>query len=114
MRQIQTANFIRANKRSARALYRTGQQNRLFLCPVNLNPEHWGLYCNCGGYDTGAGFDTLVNSFEYYNCINNETGRYTAFYVPREWYELRQAAARDFNPESTAAKLLAEWEEVHA
>ena len=27
-------------------------------------------------------FNNLVNSFEYYNCINSETGKYSAFYIP--------------------------------
>lgn len=26
-------------------------------------------------------FDNGVNSFEYYNCINSETGKYAAFYM---------------------------------
>ena len=27
-------------------------------------------------------FNDLIASFEYYNCRNNETGKYTAFYIP--------------------------------
>ena len=27
-------------------------------------------------------FETMLNTFEYYNCITNVTGRYTAFYIP--------------------------------
>lgn len=29
-------------------------------------------------------FDKFVNSFEYYNCINLETGKYAAFYMEDE------------------------------
>ena len=31
-----------------------------------------------------ASFDSYINSFEYYNCTCNETGRYTAFYIMEE------------------------------
>ena len=29
-------------------------------------------------------FDKFVNSFEYYNCVDNETGYYAAFYMEDE------------------------------
>ena len=27
-------------------------------------------------------FSTVLSHFEYYNCCNSETGKYTAFYIP--------------------------------
>ena len=115
MRQIKTANYIRVDKTTARALYKTGQKNRLFLCPVNLNPESlWNIAVNVTGFDY-ADFDTLISSFEYYNCNNSETGRYTAFYVPREWYELKMAANKEWNPDRAEEllKQLEAWEAMH-
>lgn len=35
---------------------------------------------NFEGYK-GVSFEKAVNAFEIYNCINSETGRYTAFYL---------------------------------
>ena len=36
---------------------------------------------NFEGYN-GVSFEKAVNAFEIYNCTDNETGRYTAFYIP--------------------------------
>lgn len=75
----------RISKTVARKLYNAGY-NVLFI-PCNLNPENnfynLGIWENknlAGQYDS---FEKLVNSFEYYNC-NNETGKYTAFYIKKE------------------------------
>ncbi len=55
---------------------------KMVICACNLNPFL--------PYGTGAtfvktpktnDFKRFVNSFEYYNCINTETGRYSAFYI---------------------------------
>ena len=111
MRQITTTNYVRISKKTARALYKTGQENRLYFCPVNLNPENpWGLMWNAPNNDIP--FDQLVSEYQYYNC-DAERGYYTAFYVPREWYELRQAVMRAFSPDDPAYKVLEEWEAMH-
>ena len=110
MREIRTRNYVRISKKTAGALYRTGQQSRVFFCPVNLNPESpWGLLWNAPNNDIP--FDKIVSEYEYYNC-DNARGRYTAFYVPREWYELREAVAREFVP-GIASELLERWEAAH-
>lgn len=94
MIQIKTANYARIDKRTARKLYQTGAAD-LYFCPVNLNPESaWGLLY--GPVNREIPFDDHVNSFEYYNCTCRETGRYTAFYVPREWYEAVNEARTAF------------------
>lgn len=113
MRQIKTTNYIRVDKTTARALYKTGRHTRVYFCPVNLNPENpWGLMWYPPNNDIP--FDQLVTEYEHYNC-NNETGRYTAFYVPREWYELATAANKEWDPDR-AEKLLKQleaWEVNH-
>lgn len=55
----------------------------LMLCPCNLRPET-GLFSTVvqNGKHLNTTFETLLNTFEYYNCTTNETGRYTAFYIP--------------------------------
>lgn len=58
----------------------------LLFCPVNMRPfTPWHLEIdvnkNFEGYN-GVSFEKAVNAFEIYNCTDNETGRYTAFYIP--------------------------------
>ena len=113
MRQIKTANWIRIDKTTARALYKTGRHTRVHFCPVNLNPESpWGLLWNPPNNDIP--FDQLCNEYSYYNC-DTERGRYPAFYVPREWYELATAANREWNPDRAEEllKQLEAWEAMH-
>lgn len=113
MRQIKTANYIRVDKTAARRLYKTGQENRLYFCPVNLNPESpWGLLWNAPNNDIP--FDQLVTEYEYYNC-DAERGRYPAFYVPREWWRITQELAHEWNPGrgEELLKELEEWEKLH-
>jgi len=75
--------FIRIDKKKAKRAYNNNLT--VIFCPVNLSPfSPWGLdmpmnkeNLNCNYIS----FDKLLNEFEYYNC-NNETGKYTAFYIP--------------------------------
>ena len=91
---VKTKNFVRIDKRTARRLYATGAAD-LYFCPVNLNPESpWGLLY--GPVNRETPFDTHVNVFEIYNCTDRETGRYTAFYVPRAWWEAIEEARTAF------------------
>lgn len=74
----------RITKKQARAAYNNGLT--VLFCPVNMRPfTPWHLEIdvnkNFEGYN-GVSFEKAVNAFENYNCINNETGRYTAFYIP--------------------------------
>lgn len=84
--------FERVSKATARRVYKNGLT--VVICPVNINPlaffgsffyeinrkhrEH--LIIDESGIDND--FTNYINSFEYYNCTTNETGRYTAFYIP--------------------------------
>lgn len=72
----------RIRKDQARKRYNNNEV--VFVVPCRIDPYNvWGI----GGIikndpeDPYTTFDTTVNAFEYYNC-RNETGRYTAFYIP--------------------------------
>ncbi len=74
----------RITKKQARAAYNNGLT--VLFCPVNMRPfTPWHLEIdvnkNFEGYN-GVSFEKAVNAFEIYNCTDNETGRYTAFYIP--------------------------------
>lgn len=74
----------RITKKQARAAYNNGLT--VLFCPVNMRPfTPWhleiGVNKNFEGYN-GVSFEKAVNAFEIYNCIDNETGHYTAFYIP--------------------------------
>ena len=81
----------RITKKQAREAYNNGED--VLCCPVNMRPFGawlWSVKINIS-QDTDIGildkctkensFDRSVNAFEYYNCINSETGYYTAFYL---------------------------------
>lgn len=73
--------FERVSKATAQRAFNNNLA--IMLCPCNLRPET-GLFSmvvqNHKNLETT--FEKLLNCFEYYNCTNNETGRYTAFYIP--------------------------------
>lgn len=71
----------RVTKRAAEKAYNAGKQ--VWLAPVlaNLNSPWW---CTVLVDNTdGAGFNRVLNGFEYYNC-NTETGTYAKFFVESE------------------------------
>lgn len=74
----------RVNKSRARNAYNNGLT--VLLCPVNMRPfTPWHLEIEMSKDDIGNDghtFEYVVNCFENYNCTNNETGKYTAFYLP--------------------------------
>lgn len=85
MKRYNFNTVTRISKTVARKLYNTGRD--VLFIPCNLNPENnfynLGIWENkklASQYDS---FEKLVNSFEFYNC-NNETGKYTAFYIKKE------------------------------
>ena len=82
--------FERVSKATAKQAFIDGFI--IALCPSNLRPGapwHPEMITDRelrGDYiidDTGAenDFNNLLNSFEYYNCTNAETGKYTAFFI---------------------------------
>lgn len=73
--------FERVSKATARRVFNNDMP--IMLCPCNLRPET-GLFSTVvqNGKHLDTTFETLLNTFEYYNCTTNVTGRYTAFYIP--------------------------------
>lgn len=67
----------RITKKQARAAYNNGLT--VLFCPVKMRPfAPWHLEI-----DVNKNFEGCNGvSFEIYNCTDNETGRYTAFYIP--------------------------------
>ena len=78
-------NYKRIDKRTARRAYDAGLT--VHFCPCNLRPFNrygFGLdmdinkeFYNCDFKP----FDYIVNEYEFYNCRDMETGKYTAFYI---------------------------------
>jgi hypothetical protein len=86
---INNKEYKRINKTAAKKAYINNKN--VVLCPCNLrpggpwSPEVTVNYNNRDEteQDTPANvyFDKVLMYFEYYNCINTETGKYTAFYI---------------------------------
>ena len=83
--------FERITKKDARRAYLNGLS--VVIIPCNLRPfTQWRNEMTINRKDrahlvadeigVNNDFTNYINSFEYYNCINSETGRYTAFYIP--------------------------------
>lgn len=74
--------WVRITKAEARN--RWDAKQRLYIAPCNLHPGGpWGIgleISSDNGYSNA--FDDVVNSFEFYNCLNSETGKYASFYKP--------------------------------
>ena len=79
MRYITANGYKRITKRTAERLYKAGQP--VLFCPVKLRLGGvWGNGRTITKKE-GETFEQALNAFEYYNCCNNETGYYTAFYI---------------------------------
>lgn len=85
--------YTRINKTKARKQFLQG--DTVYLLPCNLrfdcpwysafpvSMEEQKVYAID---ETGIKnrFESLINSFEYYNCNNSEIGKYCAFYIERK------------------------------
>lgn len=109
MRKWITPNWVRVDKKTARILYQTNRFGMVYMVPVNLNPES-PFVSPYAPSSNDAAFEYTVEVFEHYNCINSETGRYTAFYVPRKWYDLMQEVVHGFLPTEEQLNALTEME----
>ena len=82
--------YKRISKKAARAAYKNGIT--VSICPCNLRPTQCTHRINRQGREQFVfdeigvmnDFNNLLNSFEYYNCVNSETGKYSAFYIEEE------------------------------
>ena len=82
MRLIHINGYTRITKRAAFTAYKNGCT--VYFCPVNLAPgTMWKPEIPITN-DSPRKWEDIVNAFEYYNCINSETGKYTAFYIKEE------------------------------
>ena len=73
--------YHRISKTQAKKQYLAG--NYIIACPVNLRPDSaWKPFVVLG--DFVEDFESVVNIFTYYNCINGETGRYLAYYAEED------------------------------
>ena len=88
--------FERIDRATARRAYISGLS--VVACPVNLRPgrpHHPETVLNRKNRERLTAdeigikndFNNLINSFEFYNCTNTETGKYTAFYIPVEYVD---------------------------
>lgn len=81
--------WTRVSKRRARSAYEAGGD--VIIAPVNIRLfGPWGveaLLTKRRPRLSGDTFDTLVNEYEYYNCIDYCSGPYAAFYVRSEALE---------------------------
>ena len=69
--------YKKVDKRVARKLFDAG--GVVYLAPCKATPwSYWSGLISI--YKESAGFDTVINEFEYYNC-NTELGKRAAYYV---------------------------------
>lgn len=82
--------YKRITKKAAKAAYINGLS--IVIVPCNLrpfSPYHFEFTLNRKNREQFVideigvknDFESYINSFEFYNCINSETGKYTAFYI---------------------------------
>lgn len=67
------------NKTAARKAYNNGHTVYLNACNMRLN-NPWTSPIPVHNEDNATSFDSIVNSFEYYNCVA-ECGKYANFFV---------------------------------
>lgn len=78
--------MIRLHHSQARKFFLQGK--RIALCPSNLypgapwHPECWvDLSMDEGRHDPEDAWIKIKNSFRWYNCTCNETGRYISYWM---------------------------------
>lgn len=80
--------YVRIRKNDARRRILTDPNAQIFMMPCNFRPSNmWldrGADLRYAMSNNGCTFNEAVNAFEYYNCVDSETGRYAAFYL---WFE---------------------------
>ena len=77
--------FRRINRTKARTAY--AHRLAVMICPCNLRPgTMWHpeaiLDPRKGAFVDRMEFDSLENAFTFYNCIDGETGKRPAYYIP--------------------------------
>lgn len=79
--------YKRISKKAARSAYKSGLT--VIICPCNLRPTQYSHAMNRKDREQFVideigvlnDFNNMISSFEYYNCTNTKTGKYSAFYI---------------------------------
>ena len=80
MKNINSNGLKRVTKPTAKRLFRNG--TTLYIYASNVRPYNsWVSPFEITFDSDGATFDSLVNTFEYYNCSHSELGKYASFYI---------------------------------
>lgn len=78
MLKLETENFKRINKTTARRLFDQGV--KIALLPCKMHPANTWQAPAVVSMASGS-FDQVCNAYHYYNCNYTKTGKYIAFYV---------------------------------
>ena len=70
--------MTKINKTTARKLWNEGKEFTIVAC--NLRPEY-GIVVRAKWRKQFREFDQFIDRFNFYNCVNSETGRYPAYYT---------------------------------
>lgn len=55
---------------------------KFVIAACNLRPDNFGCMFTLQELNNAdTALDNYINAFEYYNCINAETGKYASFYM---------------------------------
>lgn len=93
MNRIETSKLYRVTRKTALTAYKQGKTIRVLPCKVH--PENVWIraftfsretYKGKFGYnetDNNREFELIMNAYEYYNCNDNETGKYPAYYLEK-------------------------------
>ena len=82
--------YKRVNKQTARKAYKNGSDVIVCACKLRpgapWRPEYIVNRKNREKFvvdeiGVAKDFESIVNSYEFYNCTNAETGKYSAFYI---------------------------------
>lgn len=72
--------YTRVSKQAAQKRAIAGDE--VYIYPVNLYPvSFWDAPALIPKCKDKTAFTQFVNMYEYYNCIDNQTGKYSAFYI---------------------------------
>lgn len=76
---VKNVAYKRITKAAARKLFNSGE--KIYICACNLRPG-WPWFPEIRiDSSSDPDFEKVVNAFTFYNCINNETGKYASYYI---------------------------------
>lgn len=74
-----TMELIKINKVAAKGFYLQGKT--IYLLPCKCSPDGLWVKPYAINKDNDGDFETLINSYTYYNCSNYELGRRCSYYI---------------------------------